>query len=38
MPWLEANAAGIDVGAREMYVAIPLDRDPEPAGVSNFHL
>jgi len=27
MPVLEANAAGIDVGAREMYLAIPPDRD-----------
>lgn len=33
MPVLEANAAGIDAGAREMYVAIPLDRDPEPVRV-----
>lgn len=30
---LEANAAGIDVGAREMYVAIPADRDPQPVRV-----
>jgi len=30
---LEANAAGIDVGAREMYVAIPPDRDPEPVRI-----
>jgi len=29
MPVMEANAAGIDVGAREMYVAIPPDRDAE---------
>lgn len=29
MPMLEPNAAGIDVGAREMYVAIPPDRDTE---------
>jgi len=29
MPVMEANAAGIDVGAREMYVAIPPDRDTE---------
>jgi transposase len=27
---LEANAAGIDIGARELYVAGPPDRDPEP--------
>ena len=32
-PVLEPNAAGIDVGAREMYVAIPPDRDPEPVRV-----
>lgn len=32
-PVVEANAAGIDVGAREMYVAIPPDRDPEPVRV-----
>ena len=32
-PIIEANAAGIDVGAREMYVAIPPDRDPEPVRV-----
>ena len=33
MPTLEGNAAGIDVGAREMYVAVPPDRDPEPVRV-----
>jgi transposase len=33
IPVIEANAAGIDVGAREMYVAIPPDRDPEPVRV-----
>jgi len=27
---IEANAAGIDVGAREVYVAVPEDRDPNP--------
>jgi hypothetical protein len=32
-PVLEPNAAGIDVGAREMYVAIPPDRDSEPVRV-----
>ena len=32
-PLVEPNAAGIDVGAREMYVAIPPDRDPEPVRV-----
>lgn len=29
-PWLEPNAAGIDIGAREMYVAVPADRDEHP--------
>ena len=33
MPVIERNAAGIDVGAREMYVAIPPDRDAEPVRV-----
>jgi transposase len=32
-PVLEPNAAGIDVGAREMYVAVPPDRDAEPVRV-----
>jgi transposase len=32
-PIVEPNAAGVDVGAREMYVAIPPDRDPEPVRV-----
>jgi transposase len=27
---IEPNAAGIDVGAREIYVAVAGDRDPEP--------
>ncbi|HEY3628936.1 MAG TPA: IS110 family transposase [Terracidiphilus sp.] len=27
---IEPNAAGIDVGATEIYVAVPPDRDPEP--------
>jgi hypothetical protein len=26
-PLLEPNAAGIDIGAREIYVAVPADRD-----------
>ena len=30
---LEPNAAGIDVGAREMYVAVAPDRDSEPVRV-----
>jgi transposase len=29
-PMVEANAAGIDIGAREIYVAVAPDRDPEP--------
>jgi len=27
---LNPNAAGLDVGAREHYVAVPADRDPQP--------
>ena len=30
LPVLEPNAAGADVGAREIYVAVPADRDAEP--------
>jgi transposase len=30
---LEPNAAGIDIGAREMYVAVPPDRDEHPVRV-----
>ena len=29
-PVMQPNAAGIDIGAREVYVAIPADRDAEP--------
>jgi transposase len=32
-PILESSAAGIDVGAREMYVAAPPDRDAQPVRV-----
>jgi len=32
-PLLEPNAAGIDIGAREMYVAVPPDRDEHPVRV-----
>src|ERR1700719_2257497 len=32
-PVIEPNAAGVDVGAREMYVAISPDRDTEPVRV-----
>jgi len=28
---LELNAAGGDVGATEIYIAVPADRDPQPA-------
>ena len=30
LPCIEADAAGIDVGATEIYVAVPEDRDPKP--------
>ncbi len=30
MPILHPHAAGIDVGATELYVCVPLDRDPQP--------
>jgi len=33
VPVINANAAGIDIGAREIYVAVPADRDPEPVRV-----
>ena len=32
-PVLEPDAGGIDVGAREIYVAVPPDRDAEPVRV-----
>jgi transposase len=32
-PVLEPDAVGIDVGAREMYVAVPPDRDAEPVRI-----
>ena len=32
-PTVEASAAGVDIGAREIYVAVPPDRDPEPVRV-----
>jgi transposase len=32
-PLLEPNAAGIDMGAREMYVAVPPERDEQPVRV-----
>jgi transposase len=30
LPILRANAAGADIGAGEIFVAVPADRDPEP--------
>jgi transposase len=30
---LDSNAAGIDIGAREIFVAVPADRDPCPVRV-----
>ena len=30
MPVLHPHAGGIDVGATELYVCVPLDRDPQP--------
>jgi transposase len=30
LPLLKPHAAGIDIGAREIYVAVPPDRDPQP--------
>ncbi len=27
---LNPNAAGVDVGATEIYIAVPVDRDPQP--------
>lgn len=30
LPLLQPNAAGIDIGAEEIFVAVPADRDPEP--------
>src|SRR6202166_917077 len=32
-PILEVNAAGIDIGAREIFVAVPPDRDEDPVRV-----
>jgi transposase len=29
LPVMRANAAGIDIGATEIYVAVPADRDPQ---------
>ena len=32
-PVLEPHAAGIDIGAREIFVAVPPDRDAHPVRV-----
>ena len=32
-PVLEPHAAGIDIGAREIFVAVPSDRDENPVRV-----
>jgi transposase len=29
LPTIKANAAGIDIGATEIYIAVPGDRDPQ---------
>jgi hypothetical protein len=34
-PIQRTHAAGIDIGATSIYVAVPLDRDPQP--VRSFH-
>jgi len=30
LPILQPDAAGVDIGAHEIYVAVPADRDPQP--------
>ena len=35
LPVIEPNAAGIDIGATEVFVAVPPDRDPRP--IRRFH-
>ena len=30
LPWVNPNAAGIDVGGASHYVAVPVDRDDQP--------
>jgi len=30
LPCLNPNAAGVDIGATEIYIAVPGDRDPQP--------
>jgi hypothetical protein len=33
LPLLNLNAAGIDIGSREHYVAVPADRDSQPVRI-----
>lgn len=33
LPTIHPNAAGLDIGAEEIVVAVPPDRDPEPVRV-----
>lgn len=33
LPTIHPNAAGMDIGADEIVVAVPLDRDPHPVRV-----
>lgn len=35
LPIIELNAAGVDIGATQVFVAVPADRDPEP--IRSFH-
>lgn len=30
LPWVNPNAAGLDIGAREILAGVPADRDPTP--------
>jgi len=30
LPYLNVNAAGVDIGATEIYIAVPVDRDAQP--------
>ena len=30
LPYLNPNAAGVDIGATEIYIAVPADRDGQP--------
>jgi hypothetical protein len=34
LPTIHPNAAGVDIGADEIVVAVPPDRDPQPVRVS----